>query len=75
MLYEHWEARIESLEANVNATVKGNRKEVTQWKEITNQQSKGQRQIEPLTVSLIFIEFNVHIRKYFCNKLTAKNQK
>lgn len=23
MLYEHWEARIESLEANVNATVKG----------------------------------------------------
>lgn len=53
MLYEHWEARIESLEANVNATVKGNRKEVTQWKAIRNQQSKGQRQIEPLTVSLI----------------------
>lgn len=68
-------ARIESLEANVNATVKDNRKEVTQWKAIRNQQSKGQRQIEPLTVSLIFIEFHVHIRKYFCNKLTAKNQK
>lgn len=53
MLYEHWEARIESLEANVNATVKGNRKEVTQWKAIKNQQSKGQRQTEPLTVLLI----------------------
>lgn len=22
-----------------------------------------------------FIEFHVHVRKYFCNKLTAKNQK
>lgn len=66
---------IEKQEANVNATVKGNRKEVTQWKAVRNQQSKGQRQIEPLTVSLIFIEFHVHIRKYFCNKLTAKNQK
>lgn len=45
--------RIESLEANVNATVKCNRKEVTQWKEITNQQSKGQRQIEQVTVPII----------------------
>lgn len=53
MLYKCREARIESLEANVNATVKCNRKEVTQWKAIRNQQSKGQRQIEPLTVSLI----------------------